>query len=315
MEKEKYVVVITTCNRLALLKKCIGCASRQTVLPEKIIIVDNASSDGTKEYLAQRLAREDFYLGRERYETVRCPKNLGGAGGFRTGMERAVALKTDWVVLIDDDAMLRPDYARLLLREAVQGRQVLAGAVWADGTVDCFHRRNITKYGLFSKPVRLEAYREKTFFCDVASFCGVMIDRSLVERAGLPEQAYFIYHDDTEYLLRFFRIGIRTLVVTDAVLDHQSPVLRKKGPRRYTWKDYYAIRNRLWYVRKHGTKADVLWNMLDIWFRVIFRNRLFGMLKRDGYDWKFERDTGRRAVRDAKVQTAGEIGFEGFKME
>lgn len=306
MEKEKYVVAITTCNRLTLLKKCIRCASCQTVLPEKIIIVDNASDDGTGEYLAHGIAEEEFYLGKDRYEIVHCPKNIGGAGGFREGMRRAADLKTDWVILIDDDAMLQPDYARLLLREAVQGWQVLAGTVRTDGAVDSFHRRNITRHGLFPRPIGLEAYSRRFFLCDVASFCGVMIDTALVECVGLPEQDYFIYHDDTEYLLRFLRMGVRTIVVTDAVLDHETHVTNQKKPRRYTWKDYYAIRNRLWYVSKYGSKADVLWNRLDIWVRVIFRNRLFGLLRRDGYDWKYECETGRRAVRDAKVRITGE---------
>ena len=260
MGKEKYAVVIATRNRLTLLRECIRCASCQTILPEKIIIVDNASDD-------------------------------------------------DWVLLIDDDAMLQPDYASLLLREAAQGWQVLAGTVRTGDVIDSFHRRNITRYGLFSRPVGLEAYRRRFFFCDVASFCGVMIDRRLVECAGLPEQEYFIYHDDTEYLLRFLRMGIRTIVVTDAVLNHRTDLRKEKKPRRYTWKDYYAIRNRLLYVGKHGTKTDVLWNRLDIWIRVTFRNRLFGLLKRDGYDWKYECETGRRAVRDAKERIAGEMSF------
>lgn len=309
MEKEKYAVVITTCNRLTLLKECIRCVSCQTILPEKIIIVDNASDDGTREYLALGLADEAFYLGRERYETVRCSKNLGGAGGFREGIKRAADLTADWVILIDDDAMLHPDYAGLLLKEAEQGWRVLAGTVQTGGTVDRLHRRNITRHGLFPRPVGLEAYHHKYFFCDVASFCGVMIDRRLVEQAGLPEQAYFIYHDDTEYLLRFLRMGVRTVVVTDAVLDHRTEARIERKPRRYTWKDYYAIRNRLWYVEKYGTKVDVLWNQLDIWIRVIFRNRLFGLLKKDGYDWKYERETGRKAVRDAKERITGEMGL------
>lgn len=59
----------------------------------------------------------------------------------------------------------------------------------------------------------------------------------------LPEQEYFIYHDDTEYLLRFLRMGIRTIVVKDTVLDHRTDPRKEKKHRRYTWKDYYAFRN------------------------------------------------------------------------
>ena len=101
--KMKYGVVIVTYNRLELLKECIENCIRQTIPFEKIIIVNNCSTDGTDEYLQQYKADMRFVISEQ-------TENLGGAGGFRVGLELAGKEDLDWVLIIDDDAMIAEDY-------------------------------------------------------------------------------------------------------------------------------------------------------------------------------------------------------------
>lgn len=288
----KYAIVIVTYNRVQLLRECVVHARRQTSRADSIIIVDNASTDETGTYLAS-------LEGESNIEIIRLAHNIGGAGGFAKGMEYSLQKPIDCVLLIDDDAMIAEDYMEQILaaRKRYPQYRALAGAVEKHGKIDTFHRRDLLKVGLLSRNVPEQNYRKGSFACDIASFCGMVVDIGLIREIGLPHAEYFIWFDDTEYSLRV-RWHSRFLVVTDAVLDHQSEADIRNYPRRYDWKEYYAIRNRILMVKEHGSIVDEMVNFLDLFVRVIFRNWLFGVIRRDHYYWKYERSLVKAALRD-----------------
>jgi hypothetical protein len=242
-------VVIVTYNRLELLKECVDCVRKASIPFSHIIIVDNCSTDGTKEYLEQLSFPELTVL----HQT----KNLGGAGGFYQGLKEAQGLDLDWVLIIDDDAMIAPDYMEVLLQEADREHKgsrgmpaavmALAGSVWTDGRLDLTHRRRVISRWLFmEQPVPAEAYKkQRTFNCDCASFCGLVISGQVLKQIGLPRQEYFIWMDDTEYCLRLKPFG-GILVVPAAKLNHKTVIPKHRDSllKRTTWRHYYGYRNR-----------------------------------------------------------------------
>ncbi|MCI9033205.1 MAG: glycosyltransferase [Lachnospiraceae bacterium] len=294
MIQTKYAIVIVTYNREQLLHECIENVQKQTIQASSIIIVNNASTDTTSRYL-ETLEKENTI-----YDIVNLPENIGGAGGFTKGIERSLEKNVDCVLLIDDDAMIAEDYMEQILqaRQSQPEYQAFAGTVKTNNTIDIFHRRTISKVGLLFHNCSEEEYQQPYFLCEVASFCGMVLDISLIKQIGLPHAEYFIWHDDAEYSLRVRKYG-KFLVVTNAVLNHKTKQNTTTFPRRYNWKDYYAVRNRIWMLREHGTLADRFVNWMDLFIHVIFRNWLFGVVKRDGYDWKNEKDMVKKAVRDA----------------
>ena len=289
----KYAVVITTHNREQLLRECVEHVQHQTIPPDKIIIVNNASTDGTGRYL--KTLSEQY----KTIDVIDLLVNTGGAGGFAVGIERAAETAAAWVLVIDDDAIIAIDYMEQIFAAAQQNAmyQAFAGAVTVNGQIDTCHRRNLTGIGLLSKNCKEEVYEQSCFACDIASFCGMVVDLSLVRQIGLPHAEYFIWYDDTEYSLRIHNYS-RFLVVPQAVLTHKITQLEKTHPRRYDWKEYYAIRNRLLMVQEHGTILDRAVNFFNLFVHVIFRNWLFGVIKRDNYDWAYERGLVRKALRD-----------------
>src|SRR5574344_1347094 len=100
----KLGVVITTYNRINLLKACREACINQTYKFEKIIIVNNASTDNTFEYL------EDLNKKNKNILIINSEKNLGGAGGFYLGLKNAIKEDIDYILIIDDDAILNQDY-------------------------------------------------------------------------------------------------------------------------------------------------------------------------------------------------------------
>ena len=127
---KKIAAVIVTFNRKELLFQCIDCLENQTVGKPDILVIDNASTDGTGEDLVQ-LVRS----GRINYFNT--GENLGGAGGFSFGIERAAELGYEYIWLMDDDTMAHPDTLEKLL-EADRGLSGNYGflsstALWTDG--------------------------------------------------------------------------------------------------------------------------------------------------------------------------------------
>lgn len=290
----KYAVVIVTYNRLGLLKRCIECVEQQSLKADYLIIVDNHSDDGTQEYLRT-------LLGDERYVIHFCKKNTGGAGGFFEGLNLASDLQVDWITVIDDDAMLREDYMERLLGVMAEKQSYLAaaGKVCVNGEIDCHHRKNMSRVGMLFRNCPADFYKEPTFVCDNASFCGLTVSQELVRQIGLPHKEYFIWHDDTEYSIRIRR-HTQILVVSDAVLDHETQLIQLEGRRHYTWKDYYGYRNRLLYLWEHGGFLDRIINCVDFWIHVVFRNWCFALLKVGGSCWEEERRLVKRAIHDAR---------------
>lgn len=290
----KYAIIITTYNRKQLLQECIDRVCQQTVPADSIIIVNNASTDGTNDYL------EQLSLTDGRYDIINLPDNIGGAGGFTKGIERAMQKSVDCVLLIDDDAMLADDFMEQLLKARQEHPQykAFAGIVKANGKIDMAHRKNFSKVGLLPVNIKAEEYSKPYFECEVATFCGMLVDTDIIHTIGLPHAEYFIWHDDAEYSLRINQYS-KFLTVTGAELVHKTKPVRTTGKRRYDWREYYAVRNRILMVREHGNVCDRMVNDIDLFINVIFRNWLFSMIKKDGYDWNYEKMLVDKAVRDA----------------
>src|ERR1035441_9411687 len=95
---ESIAAVVVTYNRKALLGECLDALLKQTHPLDAIYVIDNASTDGTKEFLNER-----GYLRESKIRYVPLPDNTGGAGGFYEGLRHAFEAGFDWFWLMDDD--------------------------------------------------------------------------------------------------------------------------------------------------------------------------------------------------------------------
>ena len=245
MSSESFGVAVVTCNRLNLLKECVEAINMQTQPFKKVVIVNNNSNDGTIQFLDQI---ED-----ERYQIVHSNKNLGGAGGFYLALEQFCDMPTDWVLIIDDDAIIRKNFIEEIANQIEKYNDkylAYSGVVLEEGKPNILHRKEAVKNDVLGVPVPLEQYDEENFECGIASFCGLLINTSLLKKIGLPKKEYFIWHDDTEYSLRINNVS-KILNVNTAVLDHK----RKPGASDiHDWKNYYGLRNELDLCRRYNKK-------------------------------------------------------------
>ncbi len=246
--------VIVTYNRLEKLKKCLESYEAQSHPPHCVLVIDNASTDGTKEFL-DRWAADTSEAGIKRM-LVHSPENRGGAGGFSEGLRLMANQEVDWIWVADDDAYPMPQclenissfYGSLPEREAERTAAIAAKVIGRDGEISLLHRRRLKCSWLWMKEVPLgEEQIQAPAEIDIFSFVGVAIKKKAVHRAGLPEASYFIYFDDSEYALRMKRAGT-CLCLPDAVILHDS---KEAEIVKYSWKNYYMFRNKLYMYKRH----------------------------------------------------------------
>ena len=263
---------VLTRNRRELLVECVRGLLAQTRPPERIVVLDNASTDGTAAHLeaAGLLAEPSVVF--ERSE-----ENTGGAGGYARGVELSLAQGTDWIWLMDDDAEPRPDALERLLAAPEAGDPgvaVLANAVEGpDGEIDVMHRCDL---GRFMRPLPLDVYRDGVHpAIAIASFVGFMVRSDAARAVGLPRADFFIGCDDVEYSLRVRSQGRLHLVPESRIL-HKFQMAGGTATRRSRfwnrvlgtpypavpwtgyWKTLYGIRNFVWVKHhyEHPSLAD-----------------------------------------------------------
>lgn len=243
----KVIAVVVTFNRLQLLKRNVDCLRRNTPLTS-VVVVNNGSTDGTGEWLA---SQPDL--------KVLTQENVGGAGGFYTGIQYAYEQGADWIWCMDDDVFPRPDCLQHLLSCAghpevgiLAPRRLLEGQIYTNDF--CRYDLRHPFSSLYKDKLSRRTVSAPVEICGTA-FEGPFIRREVVEKIGLPNKDLFIFCDDTDYCLRTVRAGYRILYVPDALMDKQkffSDDTWAERNRKKKWKRFYQVRNSTYLNHHYG---------------------------------------------------------------
>jgi rhamnopyranosyl-N-acetylglucosaminyl-diphospho-decaprenol beta-1,3/1,4-galactofuranosyltransferase len=219
----RVAAVVVTYNRLGLLQRLVERLETVPALDE-VLVVDNASTDGTGEWLSTLDDRDPGdehpsvpVLGRTLTE------NRGGAGGFHDGLAWAVERDADLVWLMDDDGLPDPDCLSTLLeqRDLDFWGPLVVDEADPDSLVFPIRLPGGTRTVHGLADVRRAAAGGRIDGI-VIPFNGVLVTRALVEQIGLPRAEYFIWGDDHEYRLRAEAAGARIATVVGAQVRHPS---------------------------------------------------------------------------------------------
>jgi rhamnopyranosyl-N-acetylglucosaminyl-diphospho-decaprenol beta-1,3/1,4-galactofuranosyltransferase len=212
------IAVVVTFNRRALLERLLDVLGATPDLAE-IVVVDNASTDGTTEWLADGFAGEGVPV-----HAVTLAENLGGAGGFHEGLRLALERGADLAWLMDDDGVPVEGCLATLLEHDYDfwGPAVLAEQ---DPSRLCFPIRLPGRSQVVHAMADVEtaAVANHGVLDDIViPFNGVLVTRQLAEEIGLPREEFFIWGDDHEYRLRAEKAGARIATVVDAHFLHPA---------------------------------------------------------------------------------------------
>ena len=259
--------VVVTYNRKQLLTECINGLTEQNLRPDKILVIDNLSTDGTDQLFS---ANGRFCL--EYIEYRRMEKNLGGAGGFYEGVRLAWEQGFDWIWIMDDDTIPTPS----ALEEMLRGREKIAGevsflasAVYGTNNEpmnvpDLDYRRSGNGY-----PDWYYYSYEGIIKIESATFVSILINRNAVSKVGFPYKKLFIWGDDKEYTLRMTHLYAPAYLIGKSIVIHKRAVAKRisieneNDPKRIN-QFYYNYRNILVNTQEysHGIRS-VLKRMVE----------------------------------------------------
>lgn len=274
----RIAAVVVTYNRIKYLKKCISALQEQVRPLDAIYIINNGSTDGTKEWLDQQ---SDLMVVHQ--------ENVGGSGGFYRGIQEAYQHGFDWVWTMDDDVnpastclaelckYIYLDQTGILCPQRIKNGNIQLDEVLKFNLSNPFKalKRNLQiKDIIDNAPIDIEGM----------AFEGPLISKKTIQEIGFPNKDLFIFWDDTDYAYRAILANLKVKYIPGAVLNKEdlstastdAPVLR-------SWKTPYGLRNLIYFTHTYGKNK---------FFRIVyprlvllkyFIGFLLHRMKQDGY--------------------------------
>ena len=235
--------IVVNWNGRTLVGECLTSLARQTYPGVEIVVVDNGSTDGSREWLAHEWGH--------RVSLITHPVNAGFAGGNNLAIR---ASKGPYVALLNNDAVAEPGWIAALVRaaEADPSIGMCASKILArglDGVLDGAGLL-LSRDGIGRGRGRLERDRDEFGREEdalVPSACAALYRRAMLDAIGLFDEDFFAYCEDSDLGLRGRLAGWRCRYVPDAVVHHRYS--GSTGPYS-AFKAFQVERNRIWVVVK-----------------------------------------------------------------
>ena len=220
MDKKSICAVVVTYNRKKLLLRCLQALEQQSYLLDHIVIVNNASTDGTVDFLEKQ-----GYLENPRVTLLDLSENQGGAGGFHAGIQFAYEQGYDYIWLMADDGY--PEINCLKELASYLSNNSYIGPVVIDSKTKeklSFSIRLPNSLVVFDTYDSLRNFEKnnKTIQKLILPFNGTLMSRELISKIGLPFKDYFIWGDEKEYTLRMEKAGANIFTVVNSIFYHPA---------------------------------------------------------------------------------------------
>lgn len=230
-------IVVLTWNGRDLTLDCLESLCRVTTPNVRVILVDNASSDGTADAVRERFGA--------RVTVLVNPSNLGYAAGNNAGIALALRDGADMVLLLNNDTVVDPDFVVQLT--AGIGDAGIAGPkiyfhqppdrIWFAGGLVSLWRGTARHIGIRETD---RGQYDTPRAVDYVSGCALLVRRAVFEKIGVLDTAYRAYFEDTDFCMRAARAGFGIRYVPSSRVWHRisastgGQVSRRKASRKLT---------------------------------------------------------------------------------
>lgn len=245
IDEPKVGVVIVNWNKKDYVIDLVESLLRISYNNYDIIVVDNASTDGSADAI-------------KRFSEVKLicnPDNLGGTGGFNTGMKFALEQNCyEYIWLLDNDAQIKADTLLELVKVAKNDRLVgVAGSMIVNPDIEDM----VVELGGYIswEYAMCKSYMHNQFIppeglpsvvgVDYVAACSALVRVDAIRQAGTMDERYFLHWDDVDFCLRIGQAGYKVVAVSNSKIYHEV----EKGSNPVV--DYYNVRNELLTISKY----------------------------------------------------------------
>lgn len=252
--KKNVLALVVTYNRKDLLLECVDALLKQD-LPCDVLVIDNASTDGTQEALSS-------FVSSGQIDYINTGENLGGAGGFNFALKEGASRDYDYFWLMDDDTIAHPDTLQEFMNAANaldnQFGYLSSFAKFTDGKPCQMNLQDVSEDWYEG----IEAYNGLVKI-ERATFVSFFIKKETVIKYGLPIKEFFIWVDDTEYSLRIAK-DLPSYLVQSSQITHKMQVNASTGWRVFMNESsdrvdryFYNVRNKFYVHKQQGFLSSV----------------------------------------------------------
>jgi GT2 family glycosyltransferase len=274
LSEPRVSIVILNWNSYEVTRDCLLSLRKMDYRNFEVVLVDNGSIDGSPGQLFESFPE---------IRPIKNETNLGFAGGCNMGMREALHRGTDYILLLNNDTIVAPDFLSQLVRVAEADNHI--GAV--SPKILFFDRPDRLNYAggehrrwrLFPKMIGLrhlddgkyDKVREVSFLTG----CAMLIKANVVREIGVLEEVYFHFYEDIEWSLRVLKAGYQAMYVPAAVIWHKEHYVTNKNQDN-GFIEFYLARANMIFARKHVPLR--LWPFKMPFFGawMIYRTLVFG---------------------------------------
>jgi len=252
-------IIIVNWNTKDLLQNCLNSIYKTVQdIAFEIIVVDNASHDGSMEKLERNFPSLHF---------IENPVNYGFAKGMNVGSQYALSQGAEYVFLLNNDAVIDIDCIKVLFSMLKDDSAGIAGPrifyykqpqkVWQGGG---YFSRLKTGVVVPEKNKLIDKCNEELRQVTFLTGCAMLIKREVFEKVGLLDEDYFLYEEDVDFCLWAARAGFKLLYVPSAKMWHKIETIPKDRTSPFIL--YHMARSRIIFLRKNFSWPYFLYGLL-----------------------------------------------------
>ena len=276
IQSKKIAVIILSYNGRKYFPELFQSLKEQTLKPSEVVIVDNNSSDDSVDYIRKIFSEATLIVSK---------KNTGFAGGNNIGIKEALKNNPDYIFMLNQDTVCDIRCLEILTEQASSIDNLFA----CQPLIMCWPEKNLIQTsgnkmhflgfgysGDYKKEVSDDVIeglnRDPLYLSGAAMF----IDVNVLNKIGLLDEDFFLYHEDTDICLRAKFLGYKLKLIPEAIIYHKYTEAISKN--RWFWSE----RNRLLSLLKFY-KLPTLILLFPFWFFMELGILSYSLM--DGWFW------------------------------
>lgn len=263
----KVSIIVLNYNGGEFLKNCLKSLSAVSYPDLEVIVVDNGSSDGSFETVS------DFYPDAV---AIKNEKNLGFAAGNNVGVRYAMENGADYVLLLNQDTEVEPDFLQKLIDVAENNPKagILSPLIFWKRTDKVWFSGGKVNW-LNMKSIHLTDLKKgMPYESDFITGCSILIKREVIEKIGSLSEKFFLYWEDADFSFRARKNGYLAMVVPESVIYHFEAYSEPAGNKLY-----WLVYSGLIFFQRNAESWAKIW--ISFYYRIRKIKNKFDLVFRD----------------------------------